>query len=75
VRAISLVGRGFPSLIIILTSTGGPAGAQAQGFDEGKSGAKLFTTICIDCHRSPRGLSKDKFSWTLPRSRPDGKRP
>ena len=64
-RAISLVGRGFPSLIIILTSTGGPAGAQAQGFDEGKSGAKLFTTICVDCHRSPRGLAKDRVSWTL----------
>ena len=64
-RAISLVGWGFPSLIIILVSTGGPASAQAQGLDEGKSGAKLFTTICVDCHRSPRGLAKDKFSWTL----------
>jgi mono/diheme cytochrome c family protein len=65
VRAISLVGWGFPSLIIILASTGGPARAQAQDLDEGKSGAKLFTTICVDCHRSPRGLAKDKFSWTL----------
>jgi hypothetical protein len=63
VRAIYLVG--FPSLIIILAPTGGPIRAQAQGLDEGKSGAKLFTTICVDCHHSPRGLAKDRFSWTL----------
>jgi mono/diheme cytochrome c family protein len=65
VRAISLVSWGFPSLIIILVLTGGPVRAHAQGLDEGKSGAKLFTTICVDCHRSPRGLAKNRFSWTL----------
>jgi mono/diheme cytochrome c family protein len=65
VRAMSVVGWGLPSVIIILALTGGPARAQAQGLDEGKSGAKLFTTICVDCHRSPRGLAKDRFSWTL----------
>jgi len=65
VRAISLVGLGLLSLIIILALTGGPTRAQVQGLDEGKSGAKLFTTICTDCHRSPRGLAKDKFGWTL----------
>jgi hypothetical protein len=27
--------------------------------------AKLFATTCMDCHRSPRGLAKDRFSWTL----------
>ena len=65
-RIFSLVDWGFPSLIFIAALTGGPARAQVQGLDEGKSGAKLFTTICIDCHRSPRGLAKDKFGWTLP---------
>ena len=64
-RALSLLGWGLLSLIIILASTGGPARAQVQDLDDGKSGAKLFTTICVDCHRSPRGLAKDKFSWTL----------
>jgi len=65
VRAISLVGLRPLSFIIILALAGGPTRAQVQGLDEGKSGAKLFTTICTDCHRSPRGLAKDKFGWTL----------
>jgi mono/diheme cytochrome c family protein len=48
------VGRRLPSFIII--------GAL---IDQDKSGAKLFATNCTDCHRSPRGLAKDRFSWTL----------
>ena len=64
-RAISLVGLRPLSFIIILALAGGPTRAQVQGLDEGKSGAKLFTTICVDCHRSPRGLAKDRVSWTL----------
>ncbi len=58
---------GLPSLIIIMIIIGaltiGPA--RAQDLDQDKSGAKLFATTCTDCHRSPRGLAKDRFSWTL----------
>jgi hypothetical protein len=62
VRVMSAVGRRLPSLIIVIvTLTGGPV--RAQGLDKG--GAKLFTATCADCHRSPRGLAKDKFRWTL----------
>jgi mono/diheme cytochrome c family protein len=57
------VSRGLPSLIIIGALTVGPA--QAQNLDQDKSGAKLFATNCTDCHRSPRGLAKDRFNWTL----------
>jgi hypothetical protein len=39
--------------------------AQAQDLDQGKSGAKLFATNCTDCHHSPKGLARDRFSWTL----------
>jgi mono/diheme cytochrome c family protein len=56
----------LPSLfimIIIGALTVGPA--WAQDLDQDKSGAKLFATNCTDCHRSPRGLAKDRFSWTL----------
>ena len=57
------VSRGLPSLIIIGALTVGSA--RAQDLDQDKSGAKLFATTCTDCHRSPRGLAKDRFSWTL----------
>ena len=57
------VSRGLPSLIIIGALTAGQA--RAQNLDQAKSGAKLFATICTDCHRSPRGLGRDRFSWTL----------
>ena len=53
----------MPSLIIIAALTGGTA--QAQDLDQDKPGAKLFAANCADCHRSPRGLAKDRFSWTL----------
>ena len=63
---MSLVSRGLLSLIILLALTAGRTYAQqAQGLDEGKSGAELFKTTCADCHRSPRGLAKNRFSWTL----------
>jgi mono/diheme cytochrome c family protein len=39
--------------------------AQAQNLDQGKSGAKLFADGCVTCHRSARGLAKDRFSLTL----------
>jgi mono/diheme cytochrome c family protein len=51
-------------LIIIVALTGGTARAQ-QDFDANRSGAQLFASNCAQCHRSPRGLAKDRFSWTL----------
>jgi hypothetical protein len=39
--------------------------AQAEDLEQGKSGAKLFAANCAPCHHSPRGLAKDRFSWTL----------
>jgi hypothetical protein len=39
--------------------------AKAQDFDRGKSGVQLFATNCMDCHRSPKGLARGRFSWTL----------
>ena len=57
----------LPSLIIIMIIIGALTvrPARAQDLDQDKSGAKLFATTCTDCHRSPRGLAKDRFSWTL----------
>jgi mono/diheme cytochrome c family protein len=64
VRVMSALDTGLASLIIVIVAlTGGHA--RAQSLDEGKSGAKLFTAVCADCHRSPRGLAKGRFSWTL----------
>ena len=60
---MSAVGHTLPALLIIAALTGGTA--QAQDLDRHKSGAKLFTATCANCHRSPRGLAKDRFSWTL----------
>jgi mono/diheme cytochrome c family protein len=40
------------------------AGAQ-ENIDAGKSAQKLFAETCAACHRSPRGLSKGRFSFTL----------
>jgi len=39
--------------------------AHAQNLDEGKPPAKLFVDGCASCHRSPRGLAKGRFSFTL----------
>ena len=60
----------LPLLIAILALTGiVPAligvPARAQDLDKGKSGAQLFAATCAECHRSPRGLAKDRYSWTL----------
>ena len=41
------------------------APVRAENLDAGKSGATLFTATCADCHRSPRGLTKNRFSFTL----------
>src|SRR5262249_4955638 len=39
--------------------------ASAQDLDRDKPAAKLFAANCTACHRSPRGLAKGRFSFTL----------
>ena len=39
--------------------------AVAQNLDQGKPAPKLFAEGCASCHRSPRGLAKDRFHLTL----------
>jgi mono/diheme cytochrome c family protein len=51
-------------LIIVVVALAG-ATARAENLDQGKSGAELFAATCAECHRSPRGLVKDRMSWTL----------
>ena len=66
VRVMSASGARFLSFIVIVivaTLTSEPV--RAENLDEGKSGATLFTTTCASCHRSPRGLAKNRYSWTL----------
>jgi mono/diheme cytochrome c family protein len=48
-------------VLAVLTGTA----ASAQNLDQGKSAAKLFTDSCATCHRSPRGLAKGRFNFTL----------
>jgi len=48
--------------IFVLTCTA--AGAQ-ENLDAGKPAPKLFSEGCASCHRSPRGLAKGRFSFTL----------
>jgi hypothetical protein len=55
--------RTLPALGVISVLIAGTA--HAQNLDQGKSGARLFADGCTACHRSPRGLAKDRFSLTL----------
>jgi mono/diheme cytochrome c family protein len=48
-------------IISVLTGTA----ASAQNLDQGKSAARLFADGCATCHRSPRGLAKGRFKFTL----------
>ena len=41
------------------------ASARAEDFEAGKSGAKIFESDCVTCHRSPRGLAKGMGSRAL----------
>src|SRR5215471_2767920 len=50
-------------LMIVGALMSGTAGA--EDLEQGKSGAKLFAANCAHCHHSPRGLAKERFSWTL----------
>jgi mono/diheme cytochrome c family protein len=57
------LGRTLLALGVIAVLTG--TAANAQNLDQGKSAAKLFADSCAMCHRSPRGLAKDRFNFTL----------
>ena len=61
---MSAFGRRLYSLAIAVAGLSGGL-AHAQDLDRGKSGPQLFATNCVACHRSPNGLAKDSFSWTL----------
>jgi hypothetical protein len=39
--------------------------AQAQNLDQGKTATRLFADSCSACHRSPRGLAKGRYRFTL----------
>lgn len=39
--------------------------AQAQNLDQGKTAPRLFADTCSACHRSPRGLAKGRYRFTL----------
>jgi hypothetical protein len=58
----TLIGRGL-AFIVVMTLAGGDA--SAQDLDRDKPAAKLFAANCAGCHRSPRGLIKGRFSWSL----------
>jgi len=47
-----------------MAALGGSA-AVAQNLDQGKPAPKLFAEGCASCHRSARGLAKDRFRLTL----------
>jgi hypothetical protein len=51
-------------VLAVIVATGGSV-AVAQNLDKGKPGPKLFAESCASCHRSPRGLAKDRFHLTL----------
>lgn len=57
-----------PAAIALLTCTAvltcTPAVAQ-ENLDAGKPAPRLFAETCAACHRSPRGLAKGRFSFTL----------
>ena len=43
----------------------GRTAANAQNLDQGKPAPKLSADGCAACHRSPRGLAKGRFKFTL----------
>jgi hypothetical protein len=51
-------------VLAVIVATGGSV-AVAQNLDRGKPASKLFAESCASCHRSPRGLAKDRFHLTL----------
>jgi mono/diheme cytochrome c family protein len=53
------------ALLVVLIGALSGASARAQDLDQDKSGAKLFAATCADCHRSPRGLAKQRLGFML----------
>ena len=51
-------------VVAVMAALGGSV-AVAQNLDQGKPATKLFAESCASCHRSPRGLAKDRFHLTL----------
>ena len=60
---LSVIRRGLLSLLTMVVLMSGSA--RSEDLDQGKSGAKLFASNCAHCHSNPRGLAKDRFSFTL----------
>jgi len=44
--------------ILGLAAIADSSGARAEDLDAGKSGARLFTSNCTICHRTPKGLGR-----------------
>ena len=61
------LGRALAALCIVFGTVAGLTGtaANAQNLDQGKPAPKLFADGCAACHRSPRGLAKGRFKFTL----------
>jgi hypothetical protein len=51
-------------LVLAMVALGGSV-AVAQNLDQGKPAPKLFAESCAACHRSARGLAKERFKLTL----------
>ncbi len=55
---MSVTGRSI-KLVVAIFALGFSGAAQAQeSLDAGKSGAQLFASDCVICHKSPQGLTK-----------------
>ena len=52
-------------LVVAVMAVLGGSVAVAQNLDQGKPAPKLFAEGCAPCHRSARGLAKDRFRLTL----------
>lgn len=52
----------FAALAVLVLAS---ARAGAQDLDAGKSGAQLFASDCVSCHRRPQGLVKTTMAWSL----------
>src|SRR5689334_3401245 len=52
-------------LVVAVMAVLGGSVAVAQNLDQGKPAPKLFAEGCASCHRSARGLAKDRFRLTL----------
>jgi hypothetical protein len=65
--SLQKLGRALAALCIALGIIAVLAGtaANAQNLDQGKSAPRLFADGCAACHRSPRGLAKGRFKFTL----------